>query len=227
MYTVNPMPTPIDPALIAGLMETDTGTVGHFLNSGFMDPGIQGRMPGKKVAGTAVTVQVTVPDSVIAHYALKLIRPGDILVVDRGQDRGTACWGGTTSFAAAAAGLHALVMDSAGNDLSQANAAGLPIWCRAPTPVTTKYRNLGGAINVSISCGGVAVNPGDAILADENGVLVIPRSRIRAVIDESRILHRKEAEFFAALKANPKLSYPDVTGATAFVEGNLHTDAGR
>jgi|GEM_PF-1820486 len=162
------MPPQLSPELVAGLLETDTGTIGHFVDAGFMDIGIQAKMPGAKIAGTAVTVRVTVPDSIIGHYALKFIRPGDILIIDRGQDRETACWGGTTSVGAAKAGLTGLIMDSAGNDISEANAAGLPIWCRGVTPVTTKYRGLGGALNVPISCGGVSINPGDAVLADES-----------------------------------------------------------
>lgn len=225
MYLVEAMPPQIEPDLITALLETDTGTVGHFLDSGFMASDIQARMPGRKVAGTAVTVRCTLPDSVIAHYAIKLCRPGDILVIDRGQDKQTACWGGTTAVAAVAAGLQAVVMDCAGNDISQANAAGLALWCRAPTPVTTKYRNLGGAINVPISCGGVGVKPGDAILADENGVLVISPELVRPVVEEAKVWHAKEAAFFAALEANPGLCYPDATGASAIVEAALAMQA--
>lgn len=226
MYIVEPMPQQIDADLIAGLLETDTGTVGHFLDSGFMCSDIRGRMPGRKIAGTAVTVRCTLPDSVIVHYALKFIRPGDVLVIDRGQDKETACLGGTTAVGAVAAGLQAVIMDCAGNDISQANAAGLALWCRAPTPVTTKYRNLGGAINVAISCGGVAVNPGDAILADENGVLVIRPDLVRPVVEESKTWHKKEADFFKALEANPGLCYPDATGASAIVEAALKAQEG-
>lgn len=221
MYKVGPLPPQIAKDLIDGLLETDTGTIGHFLDSGFMNHEIQARMPGKKIAGTAITVRSTLPDSVIAHYAIKLVRPGDVLVIDRGQDKETACWGGTTSVAARAAGLEAVIMDCAGNDISQANAAGLALWCRAPTPVTTKYRNLGGAINVPISCGGVAVNPGDAIIADENGVLVLSPEMVEPVIAEAKIWHKKEADFFAMLKANPALCYPDATGASRIVEAAL------
>lgn len=221
MYTINAMPDQIDEALIAGLLETDTGTIGHFVDAGFMDPGIVAGMPGAKVAGTAVTVRSTLPDSVIGHYALKFVRPGDILVIDRGQDRKTACWGGTTSVAGAAAGLTGLIMDGAGNDISQANDAGLPIWCRGVTPVTTKYRGLGGAINIPISCGGVAVNPGDAILADENGVLVIAREQVEQVVAEARAFAQKERDFLAAIRKNPKLCYPDVTGASAIIEARI------
>lgn len=221
MYVVNPMPAQISDHLLSQLLETDTGTIGHFLDSGFMDVGVSAKMPGARIAGTAVTVRVTVPDSVIGHYALKFIRPGDILVIERGRDRETACWGGTTSVGGVKAGLAGLIMDGAGNDISQANAAGLPIWCRGVTPITTKYRGLGGEINVPISCGGVAVNPGDAILADENGVLVIRPSDLPQVIGDALAFRRKEEELLSALAENPSLCYPDITGASAIVEAKL------
>ena len=68
----------IDPDLIKRLLTTDTGTIGHFVDSGVMSPRIAAKAKGAKVAGTAVTVRCTVPDSVIGHYALKFVRPGDI-----------------------------------------------------------------------------------------------------------------------------------------------------
>lgn len=219
------MPPQLSPELVAGLLETDTGTIGHFVDAGFMDIGIQAKMPGAKIAGTAVTVRVTVPDSIIGHYALKFIRPGDILIIDRGQDRETACWGGTTSVGAAKAGLTGLIMDSAGNDISEANAAGLPIWCRGVTPVTTKYRGLGGALNVPISCGGVSIHPGDAVLADENGVLIIPPSDVARVIAEARAFRQKEEALLAALRDDPDICYPDLTGASALLEAKLREQA--
>jgi len=225
MYDIRPTADQIPADLIAGLLATDTGTIGHFLDAGFMDPGMQGRMPGAKIAGTAVTVQVTVPDSLTAHYALKFTRPGDILVVERGVDQRTSCWGGTSSAGAIRAGLAGLIMDGAGNDISEANAVGLPIWCRHVTPITTKYRDLGGALNVPISCGGVVVNPGDAILADENGVLVIPRARIKQVIDEAVTFGKKEQDFRAFLRDNPDMAYPDASGSSAMIEAKLKEQA--
>jgi 4-hydroxy-4-methyl-2-oxoglutarate aldolase len=222
MYVVNPMPVPIEPELLEALRKTDTGSVGHFLDTGFMDPGIKARMPGAFIIGTAVTVRVTVPDSVMGHYALGQVRPHDILVIDRGQDQRVACWGGTTSAAAANVGLTGLIMDGAGNDISQANAAGLPIWCRSVTPLTTKYRDLGGEMNIPISCGGVAVTPGDIVMADENGVLVIPRAQANDVAEQARAFHVREKEFMESMQTwAGDLNYGEKTGAAAIVRRSL------
>jgi hypothetical protein len=95
-YVVNPMPVQITKAQVKALLKLDTGTIGHVLDAGFMDQGLQQQMPGRKLAGTAITVRCTLPDSVMGHYALKFARPGDILVIDRGQDQMTACWGAAT-----------------------------------------------------------------------------------------------------------------------------------
>jgi 4-hydroxy-4-methyl-2-oxoglutarate aldolase len=221
MYIVNPAPDQISPELIAGLLESDTGSVGHFVDAGVMDPRIAAKMPGAKIAGTAITVRVTVPDSVIGHYALKFARPGYVLVVERGQDRKTACFGGTSSLSAAIAGLSGLIIDGAGNDIAEASEAGLAIWCDGVTPLTTKYRNLGGAVNVPISCGGVSVSPGDVIFADDNGVLVIPPSQLNQVVEEARAFKEREQEFRARIRANPHINFPELTGGLSIVESNL------
>jgi regulator of RNase E activity RraA len=221
MYVVNPMPAPIEVELLDALRQTDTGTIGHFLDTGFMDPGISAKMPKASIVGTAVTVRVTVPDSVITHYALGQIRPNDILVIDRGQDQRTACLGGTSAAAAAKAGLTGVVMDGAGNDISQACAVGLPIWCRSVTPLTTKYRDLGGELNVIISCGGVSVAPGDIIMADENGVVVIPRTEARQVAERAIEFGKRERALLENLAARSSLSFPDESGATEIVRKSL------
>jgi 4-hydroxy-4-methyl-2-oxoglutarate aldolase len=217
MYVVMPMPAPVETEVLETLRETDTSTIGHILDAGFMDPGIGAKMPGKSIVGTAVTVRVTVPDSVIGHYALGQIRPNDVLIIDRGQDQRTACWGGTTSTAAAKAGLTGLIIDGACCDISRANAVGLPIWCRHITPVTTKYRDLGGELNVPISCGGVAVSPGDVVVADENGVLVIPRAEARQVAERVKEFEKKKRLFYKTITESASICYPDLTGATELV----------
>ena len=191
-----------------------------------MDPGLTQRMAGSKIAGTAVTVRITLPDSVMAHYALKYVRPGDILVIDRGQDQRTACWGAATAYAASAAGVTGIILDGAATDIADAKRAGLPIWCRGLSPVTTKYRGLGGEMNIAVSCGGVAVNPGDAILADDNGIVVIPTAILDETIAAGQAWFAAEQAFLEQLREQPDLCYPDLTGASEIVESRLHGRVG-
>ena len=223
-YLIRDMPEQISEEQRQDLFNLDTGTLGHYLEAGFMDPGMRQQSRGTKVAGTAITVRITVPDSVLAHYALKFVRPGDILVIDRGQDQRTACWGAATSYAAVAAGLSGLLIDGTTTDIAEAEDAGLPIWCRGLCPVTTKYRGLGGEMNIAVNCGGVAVNAGDAILADDNGIVVIPPAQLDETISAGQEWQKGEQEFLKALHANPDMCYPDATGASAIVEANLAED---
>ncbi|MEM1396019.1 MAG: RraA family protein [Pseudomonadota bacterium] len=220
-YVVNPMPTQITEDQRNGLLSLDTGTIGHFLDAGFMDPGIKQRIPGSKIAGTAVTVRIPLPDSVIAHYALKFTRPGDVLVIDRGQDQYTTNWGGATIRAAALTGLAAVLVEGSVNDVEDAVEADLPLWSRWISPVTTKYRGLGGELNVPVHCGGVAISPGDAILGDDHGVVVIPREMLDETIAGGKRWLDAERAFRERLKAEPDLCYPDVTGASEIVEAAL------
>ncbi|MDB5581493.1 MAG: Dimethylmenaquinone methyltransferase [Bradyrhizobium sp.] len=226
MYTINTMPAQIDCKLIEGLLASDTGSIGHFVDSGVMASRVAAQVRGAKIAGTAVTVRSTVPDSVIGHYALKFVRPGDVLLIERGADRRTACFGATSSLAAALAGVRALIIDGAGNDIAEAAEAGLPTWCDGVTPLTTKYRNLGGALNVPISVGDVTVNPGDAILADDNGVLVIPAQDVERIVQEAARFTVQEAELRANIRANPHLRLPEITGSYAMVEKALAEQRG-
>lgn len=221
-FRMCPSPPQIDAGILERLSLCETGTFGHFLDEGFLRPGIRQQCPGSRIAGTAVTVRSPFPDSVVGHYALKFIRPGDILLIDRGDNREVSCWGGTTSLAAAKLGLTGLIMDGAGNDITEANNAGLPIWCDGVTPVTTKYRGIGGAINVPISCGGVTVRPGDAVLADENGVLVLPRDGLLEAIEECEAFSEKERSFRKLYDGEaPYPCYPDLTGATGLFEDGI------
>lgn len=227
MFEINEMPDQLPPNIVERLSKLDIGTIGHFLDYGFMEPRIRQQMPSSSVVGTAITVRSHFPDSVIGHYALKFIRPGDILVIDRGDNKHVACWGGTTSLAAKKLGLTALIIDGACNDICESNAIDLPIWSDGVVGITTKYRAIGGGLNVTITCGGVVVNPGDAVMADENGVLIIPRESVQQVVDEGEDFKNGETAFRKNYEGEgPFERYPDLTGATDLVEAavnNKHT----
>ncbi len=221
MFIVNQRQPDIPADLLARLAQTSPGTIGHFRDAGFMDSGLAARMEGAKIAGTAVTLRVPVPDSSIVHYALKLVRPGDILVIERGPDQHVACWGGMTATAAARLGVCGVIIDGAGHDIAACARVGLPMWCRRIVPVTTKHRGIGGELNVPISCGGVVVSPGDAILADDNGIVVVPRVELAATVEEAISFDARKAKLAAALADDPSFVWADASGATRIVEEAL------
>ncbi len=97
MFVVNDMPKQIDRALVELLEQAETATIGHVLYEGFVDRGIAALLPKRRVAGTAVTLRLPHADSTLLHYACKLVRPGDVVLIDRSGDSKYACWGGGLS----------------------------------------------------------------------------------------------------------------------------------
>lgn len=179
-YVVEAMPAPISAEVIALLEQAETATIGHWRHWGFVDRDVRALLRGKRVAGTAVTVQIPGPDSTLLHHALGLLRPGDVLVVDRLGDIRHACWGGGVTVAAKAAGAKAGVVDGPCTDLEEVEASDFPLWGRGLAPITTRIYDLGGRMNVPVSIGGTVVCPGDAVLCDESGVLVLPPAEAEA-----------------------------------------------
>jgi 4-hydroxy-4-methyl-2-oxoglutarate aldolase len=177
-----------------------------------MQPTIRALFADRRAAGTAVTVRTPPMDSSIIHYALGQIRPGDMLVIDRCGDETIATMGGAVAYAAKCAGVAGVIVDGLVTDLGELRAYGVPIWSKGACAVTTKGLALGGEFCIPISCGGVAVNPGDAILADENGVLVIPPADIKAAAE--RAIQMQIAEKITLRRLDAGEKYPDITGAT-------------
>ncbi|WP_430441157.1 RraA family protein [Shinella sp.] len=218
MFVVNPMPQQIAPALIRKMEQVETATVGHFLHSGFMTRELRAVLPEKRIAGTAVTVRLPHADSTILHYLTKLVRPGDFIVVDRCGDDKHACWGGVVTHSMKLGGIVGAVIDGPATDFSEIRRVDLPMWCRGPSPITTKILGLEGAINVPVSVGGQTVNPGDAIIADESGVLVLEPSKAEWAVDKAIGMQESELILLERLRSGEKL--PDISGATKIVEAS-------
>ncbi len=222
-YRINPMPAQIAPELVAKLLKVETATVGHSRHWGFMDRGIQPLLRTKRVAGTAVTLAIPGPDSTLLHHALGLLRPGDILVVDRLGDDRHACWGGGVTIAAKAAGAVAGIVDGPCTDLTEIQDSDFPMWCRGMAPITTRIYNLGGMLNLPISCGGAVVQPGDAILADESGVLVLPPGEADAVAEAAIARQARGERNQDRVRGGEKLG--DLSGASKLVRDALEPKA--
>lgn len=170
---------------------------------------------GKRIAGAAVTLAIPSQDSTLLHHALGLLRPGDILVVDRLGDDKHACWGGGVTIAAKTAGAIGGIVDGPCTDLAEIEDSDFPMWCRGMTPITTRVYNLGGTMNRAISCGNVPVNAGDVILADESGVLVLAVAEAEAIADAAIARQERGERNQERVKAGEKLG--DISGATKMV----------
>ena len=147
--------------------------------------------PGRTVVGPALTVKARPGDNLMAMKAIDLAQPGDVIVISSDGEANLSVWGGIMSMMAAKRGIAGVITDGVVRDVAQCREANLSVWATGLTPVgPTK---LGpGQINQSLSCGGVIVNPGDVILADEDGVVVVPQAELEAVIGRSHERVAKE-----------------------------------
>jgi|HubBroStandDraft_2_1064218.scaffolds.fasta_scaffold361238_1 4-hydroxy-4-methyl-2-oxoglutarate aldolase len=225
MFVVNDPPPQIAPDRLAPLSRAEPATIGHFRQVGFMDPGIRALWSDRRIAGTAVTVRFDGDDTSIVHYALGQLRPGDVLVIDRAGDTRHACCGGGVAFAAHEAGCIGIIIDGVATDIQELRAYAMPVWARGLSPITCKPRFIGGEFCVPISCGGVAVAPGDVVFADENGVLVMPPSDIET--SARRAIGMQDGEKVALARVAKGEKFPDINGTNAKIREILATQPSR
>ena len=166
-----------------------------------------------------MTIRIPHADSTALHYLTKLVRPGDVVVIDRSGDDKHACWGGVITHCMKNAGVKAGVIDGPATDFSEIVKTDMPVWCRGPSPITTKILGTEGQINVPVSVGGQVVEPGDAVLCDESGVIVLKPSEAEAYAKRAIEMQERELVTLERLRKGEKL--PDISGATAHVEGKL------
>ena len=156
--------------------------------TGVMDSGIKPAFRAK-VCGQALTVQLSVGDLVDPLKALEMGQEGDVIVVDAGGDKNTSVCGGLMGGLAQNRGIRAMIVDGAGRDTDELEEINWPIWTRAITPRGTHTMFSGRkeelSINVPIQCGGVPVNPGDFIVADLMGVVVIPLDKAEELVEKA------------------------------------------
>jgi RraA family protein len=155
----------------------------------------------KKFAGPALTVRVRPGDNLFLHKALDLAQPGDVIVVDAGGALNTAIIGAMMSSYAKTRGIEALVIDGAIRDVEELAAVDFPVVARGATP-NGPYKTGPGEIGYPIACGGLSIASGDLMLGDEDGVLVIPRSEVAAILGLAEAKHKLEKSWEVEIAAN-------------------------
>ncbi|PWJ15891.1 RraA family protein [Jannaschia seohaensis] len=224
-YVIGDAPPPLDPALIETLKQCETTMLGHILYWGAMDTGIRvNKGFGPRIAGRALTVQIPGPCSVMLHYAVGLAQPGDILVIDRLGDTRHACLGDGVAAAAMRQGIIGAIIDGPCTDGEELAELGFPVWCRGVSPMTTRMADLGGRAQVPVSVGGVPVLPGDAILADADGVYAMQADEAARVADIALTRGRMVAARRAA-RGDAPIALADASGAGRLVSAVIGEDA--
>ena len=141
--------------------------------------------PTMKVAGPALTVEVRPGDNLMIHAALSIAKPGDVIVVDGKGDQTCALIGEIMVSQAIAIGVAGMVLDAAIRDTEALRAKGFPVWSFGSNPCGPTKR-VPGRVNHPISLGGITVNPGDLVVGDADGVVVIERERVGEMIELGR-----------------------------------------
>lgn len=152
------------------------------------------------LAGPALTVRTRPTDNLMVHKALEVARPGDVILVEAGGEMRHAILGELMCRYAAERGIAGFVVDGPVRDGAAIRSLGLPVYARGLTP-RGPYKEGPGEINVPVSCGGVAVCPGDLVLGDADGVVVVPREAAGEVLSETRALGKAEEEVVRSISA--------------------------
>jgi 4-hydroxy-4-methyl-2-oxoglutarate aldolase len=159
---------------------------------------IHAAWPGARLAAPAFPVHCTSGDNLAVHVAVARAQAGDALVVDVGDFRELGYWGEVLTTAAQSRGLSGLVIDGGVRDVAEIQAHGFPVFA-AMIALRGATKSRTGTIRAPIQCGGVAVELGDWVVGDADGVVVVPETTLADVINAGRVRASKEAGMFRAL----------------------------
>lgn len=188
-------------SIIDRLGEAGTATVHEAIGRiGFVGPHLRPIQSDTKIAGSAVTVLNHPGDNIMIHAAIEVCRPGDVLVVANTAVSTHGMFGDLLGTALMAQGVRGLVIDAGVRDTADLRTMGFPVWSQFVSSQGS-LKNTAGAVNVPVVLGGVTVQPGDVVCADDDGVVVVDRSRAGWALEQSEARLQKEAETRARLEA--------------------------
>jgi 4-hydroxy-4-methyl-2-oxoglutarate aldolase len=187
--------------IVERLLKLDTCAVSDGMDRlGLMGAtyGIRPMWPCPKIVGRAVTMKIKPVglDKAKQHLGtlpIDAAQPGDVIVIDNGGRPDTSCWGGLLALAAKTKGISGVVIDGACRDIDESRDVGFPVYARGAVPMTARGRVMQETYNQEIEFAGVQVHPGDLVIADGSGVVIIPRSREEEIVREAEAVAATEA----------------------------------
>jgi regulator of RNase E activity RraA len=200
----------VDPRWIEAFREAPTGNACDALGKPNVMQGVFPLAYGMRLVGPAVTVRVRPGDNLILYRVLEFCRPGDVLVVATGEHRGCATMGDLVAQIFQKAGLAGVVTDGLVRDREGIVRLGIPVFAAGANPLGPAKEG-GISANFPVTCGGVLVEPGDLVVADDDGVVVLPRSEAAAAAAQLPAIRAKEGRTEEGIRAGKLI--PDAVAA--------------